>query len=118
MNLLGMLVFGGLVAAGVMLRRQREWHKRLMLCATVSILAPAFGRLLPMPLFGAAAPLVLLGAVLPFFVAGMIADLIVRGRIHPAYIWAAGAVLLINIVTGPLAFSPPAAALVRLIQSA
>jgi hypothetical protein len=84
MNCLGILVFGGLVAGGVALRRQAEWHKRLMLCATVSILGPGLGRLLPMDAFGAAAPAVMFGVILVFALAGPIADQIVRKRIHPA----------------------------------
>lgn len=118
MNAIGILLFGGLVTAGVMLRHRREWHKRLMLCATISILGPGLGRLLPLPSLGAAAPLVLFAAVLSFGVAGMIADLVVRGRIHPAYLWGTGAILLTDVATGPLAFAPPTMALLRLIQSA
>jgi len=117
MNVIGILAFGGLVAAGVKLRRRPEWHKRLMLCATISILGPGLGRLLPMPSFGAAAPLVMFGAILSFAIAGMIADLIVRHRIHPAYIWGTGVILLTDLAIGPLAFAPPTAALVALIQS-
>ncbi|QQV78002.1 hypothetical protein H5J25_04470 [Sphingomonas aliaeris] len=63
MNLVGILVFAGLVAGGIMARRRSEWHKRLMLCATVSILGPGLGRLLPMDSFGAAAPLVMFAAI-------------------------------------------------------
>ncbi len=48
MNGIGILVFGALVAAGVALRRKADWHKRLMLSATISILGPGLGRLLPM----------------------------------------------------------------------
>lgn len=113
MNGLGILVFGGLVAAGVTLRKRSEWHKRLMLCATVSILGPGFGRLLPMPSFGDAAPLILFGVIDLFALAGPVADLIVRKRIHPAYYWGVGVILLSEIVIGPLAFTPPVMAWVR-----
>jgi uncharacterized membrane protein YozB (DUF420 family) len=118
MNLIGILVFGGLVASGVRFRGQQEWHKRLMLCATISILGPGMGRLLPMSSFGAAAPLVMFAAILLFCAAGMAADLIVRGRIHPAYWWGTGVILLTDLLIGPLAFTPPARALLHLIQSA
>lgn len=113
MNCLGILVFGGLVAGGVALRRQAEWHKRLMLCATVSILGPGLGRLLPMDAFGAAAPAVMFGVILVFALAGPIADQIVRKRIHPAYFWGVGAILLSDLLIGPLAFAPPVMALVK-----
>lgn len=117
MNLVGILEFGGLVIAGIALRQRREWHKRLMLCATISILGPGLGRLLPMPSFGAAAPLVMFAATLAFVVAGMIADLVARRRIHPAYIWGMGIMVLTHIVVGLLAFAPPTRALLHFIQS-
>ena len=117
MNLIGILTFGGLVTAGLVMRRKRQWHKRLMLCATISILGPGLGRLLPMASFGAAAPLVMFGAILLFGVVAMAADLIARGQIHPAYFWGVGTILVTELAIGPLAFSPPAAELLRFIQS-
>lgn len=48
MNLLGILVFASLVAGDIILRKRTEWHKRLMRCATISILGPGLSRLLPM----------------------------------------------------------------------
>ncbi|MDB5685480.1 MAG: hypothetical protein JWR77_69 [Rhizorhabdus sp.] len=117
MNMIGIAVFGGLVAAGVALRRKPEWHKRLMLCATVSILGPGLGRLLPMGSFGALAPLVMFGVIGLFAFAGPVFDLIVRRRIHPAYVWGVAAILGSMAAIGPLAFSPPTAALLSLIRS-
>jgi hypothetical protein len=87
-----------------------------MLSATVSILGPGLGRLLPMPSFGPAAPLVLFGVIALFAFAGPVADLVVRRRVHPAYFWGVGAILLSNAVIAPLAFSPPGAALLALVQ--
>ncbi len=78
---------------------------------------PGFGRLLPMPSFGSAAPLVMFCAILSFGVAGMVADLIVRRRIHPAYLWGVGAIVLMDVAIGPLAFAPPTVALLGLIES-
>ncbi len=118
MNLLGAVIFGGLVAAAVIMRRRREWHKRLMLCATISILGPGFGRLLPMGSFGAAAPIVMFAAILAFGVAGMIADLMARARIHPAYYWGVGTILLTDLAIAPLASSPAADDFLRYLQSA
>lgn len=118
MNGLGIVVFAGLVAAGVALRRQADWHKRLMLCATVSILGPGFGRLLPMASFGPAAPLVMFGAIALFAFAGPVFDLITQRRVHPAYLWGVAVILISEVAIGPLAFSPPGGALLRLIQGA
>ncbi|WP_168073173.1 hypothetical protein [Caulobacter sp. SSI4214] len=116
MNVLGILTFGGLVAGGIALRRKAEWHKRLMLCATVSILGPGLGRLLPMGSFGAAAPAVMFAVILAFALAGPVADLIVRKRVHPAYAWGVGAIVLSTVLIPPLAFTPQAAALVSLLR--
>lgn len=116
MNTIGILVFGGLVAGGVALRRKADWHKRLMLCATVSILGPGLGRLLPMPDFGATAPLVMFGAIALFAFAGPVMDLIVRKRIHPAYVWGVGAILISMVLIGPLAFAPPTQVLLEMVQ--
>lgn len=116
MNLLGILVFGGIVAAGIAMRHRTEWHKRLMLCATVSILGPGLGRLLPMGSFGAAAPLVMFGAIALFAFAGPVYDMIVLRRVHPAYIWGVAAILGSMTLIGPIAFAPPTAILFDLIR--
>lgn len=118
MNTIGIAVFGGLVTAGVMLRKKAEWHKRLMLCATISILGPGIGRLLPMESFGRAAPMVMFAAILVFGLAGPIYDMIIRRRVHPAYIWGVSTIVLSMVVTGPIAFTPAASALAAFIRSA
>jgi hypothetical protein len=42
---LALLVFAALEGAALVLRRRGDYHKRLMLLATLSLLGPAFGRL-------------------------------------------------------------------------
>ena len=116
MNVIGIFVFGALVTAGVMMRRKAEWHKRLMLCATISILGPAIGRLLPMELFGRGAPVVMFGVIVLFGLAGPAYDLVIRRRVHPAYLWGITTILVSMIVTGPLAFTPWALASVAAIR--
>ena len=117
MNLIGITVFAGLVAAGIAFRHRAEWHKRLMLCATISILGPGLGRLLPMGSFGPAAPLVMFGVIAAFACAGPIMDLITRLRIHPAYYWGVATILLSMVVIGPVAFSPPGLALLKAVEA-
>lgn len=87
-------VFGTLVAAAVLLRRQPEIHKRLMLLATVGGLMPAaithiighsaFLRALPPP--------IILIPFAAFLVAGAIYDRLTTGRIHPVSLWVALAI--------------------------
>jgi hypothetical protein len=115
MNLIGIVVFAGLVAAGIAFRHRAEWHKRLMLCATISILGPGLGRLLPMASFGAAAPVVMFGVIALFCFAGPVADLLALRRVHPAYYWGVTAILLSMVVIGPIAFSPLGTALMEMV---
>ena len=100
------------------MRKQAEWHKRLMMCATVSILGPGLGRLLPMESFGRAAPMVMFGAILLFALAGPVYDLIIRRRVHPAYIWGVATILISMLITGPVAFTPRAKAAADFIRTA
>ena len=105
-NLLTVSSFGGLVAAAVANRGRPEWHKRLMIGATIMVLPQALGRLLPMSSFGDAAPAVLFGVVMLFGLAGPVVDLIARGRVHPAYYWSVGTLAVAEILTPAIAFSP------------
>lgn len=76
--------FTVLVASALIYRRQPEMHKRLMLLATIAILAPGIGRL-PFAFINSAVPIyALVDAVLLICVAY---DLFTRKRVHPAYIW-------------------------------
>ncbi len=45
MDEITVLVFAMLVGAGLWLRARGDWHRRLMLSATITIIAPAFGRI-------------------------------------------------------------------------
>ena len=117
MNVLGMAFFAGLVTAAVVKRREGEWHKRLMLCATMLLLGPGLGRLLPMPMFGPAAPLVMYGIIDAILLVGPVVDFVVRKRVHPAYYWGVAAVMLSEVLTGPIGMSPPVQALVKMIAA-
>ncbi|MFZ9394480.1 MAG: hypothetical protein ACO25F_00275 [Erythrobacter sp.] len=89
-NVTAPLVFCGLVGAAIWLRGQPQWHKRLILIATVVMLWPAWFRwrhFLPwMP-----RPDVSLGLIvanLPIAIA-MLRDRLRFGAVHPAY-WLVG----------------------------
>lgn len=110
MDVLGILGFAALSFAAIRLRNHAGWHKRLMLCGTVLVIAPGIGRLVgPLPL-GDFTPFALFGAIMLYILIGIAFDLIVLRRIHPAYWWGAGTVALLQLMTGPIGFSPPVVA--------
>jgi len=79
-----MLLFGGFVAAALLLRAKREAHKRLMLLAYVCIVTAAIGRL---PGVLALGPPAFFGLSFLFVLAGIIYDKRSVGHVHPVYTW-------------------------------
>jgi hypothetical protein len=86
------------VGSALALRRKREWHKRLMLLATMTLLVPAMGRLDAQIMQPLGLPrLVLAPGVTVAFVAWACAhDWRQLGRVHPAYI-VGGIALIVSI---------------------
>ncbi len=76
-----MVLFAAFVSVGLLLRRDDETHKRLLLMAPMLFFFPSFGRLLH-----GINPLTLLLA-LCFYAAGPLYDLFSRRSIHVAYRW-------------------------------
>lgn len=111
--LIELAVFGGLVLAGVLKRHDREWHKRLLLLATISVLGPAWFRFrhlfpaVPHPLitFSLLADAVLLAVI------GH--ELATRRRVHIAFVTVAPAMVAIHLAELFLSQSPPWLALAR-----
>jgi hypothetical protein len=118
-----MLCFGGLVAAGILLRSSPAAHKRLMLVATVALTDAGFGRWLS-PALGewlgqrnfwelstfaeGMWPFVrfqMLPIYLLIFAIGVY-DLITRKRMHRAYLFAVAWCLPIHLLAGWLYFQP------------
>ncbi len=91
-----MFVFAILVGAGFYYRRRADVHKRLMLLATISILAAAIARL-PFAIMQAGPP-VFFGLTDLFVVAVLLYDLITLKRIHRATALAA----LLIVASQPL----------------
>jgi uncharacterized membrane protein YozB (DUF420 family) len=113
-DLCDILLFAGLFAAALLLRRRREWHKRLLLCATVLLTWPAIGRLGPVRQFGIDMVVPISVALLiPLALVGPIHDLITRRRIHPAYLWGVGLIIVIQPLHGLLADTSPIRAIVE-----
>jgi uncharacterized membrane protein YozB (DUF420 family) len=92
--LFAMTIFLGLVAAAVVLRKKPDWHKRLMLLATIAVLWPAWFRFRHfMP--WVPQPEILLAVVLAdsLIAVAMLRDKLKFGQVHPAY-WLFGVGLI------------------------
>ena len=95
MNPLNVLVFAGLLWAGIAVRRNTGWHRRLIYSAMATIMGPAFGRLLPPPILISAGVPVVICLLLAFIAIGALRDQIKYGRVHPA--WAVGAAVQLGM---------------------
>jgi hypothetical protein len=113
-------MFGGFVFVAILYVSRPEIHKRLMLLATASMLAPAVARVLfalkvgigpglrpglgpPRTVASVLAPALIADALI---VAGVIYDIRRRGRPHPAYL-VGGAILLgVQVLRIPLSTTP------------
>ncbi len=118
-----MLSFAVLVIAAIVNVRRADWHKRLLISATAVILDAAIARPFivyiamgghlppfegtvgiaglpgsPPPVAGVL-PSALIGEL--FIVAGMIHDWRTRGKVHPAYFWAGGFALAVQLLKIP-----------------
>lgn len=111
MNPLSVLVFAGLASAGIILRRQTQWHRRLLFCAMAGLTGPGFGRLLPMPFLIPWADWATFGAIMIFPVWGVLRDLKVHGRVHPAWWWGSGGIVAVQLGAVLLAASPAGTAI-------
>ena len=94
--LFDMLVFAPLVAAAVWYRHRSETHKRLMLIATLSLLAAPVARL-PVAL-AAAGPLFYFGVVDLLLLTGVLYDFATRRKVHPVYVWGGLAILASQVI--------------------
>jgi hypothetical protein len=88
-----MVLFATFVTAAIVLRRDKETHKRLMLLAYVSIITAAVARLPGVLPHG---PLVFFGLAFCFVLAAAAYDLMSRRRIHKVYLWG-GALIAISV---------------------
>jgi hypothetical protein len=91
----GLTLFLLLVAAAMLMRRRADWHKRLVMLATIQLLWPAFFRLRHL-LPAVPSPEVWLGLVLaysPILVAAL-RDYRRYGRVHPVWLYVAPALVL------------------------
>ena len=88
-----MFFFAAFVAAALLMRANREAHKRLMLLGYVSIIVAAVARLPGVLPLG---PMAFFGLAFVFILIGIVYDLVSRHRVHPVYVWG-GAVLFLSV---------------------
>lgn len=104
------IVFAALFCAAIYNRKRTDWHRRLMLCATICVIAPAMGRLIVISGLPMTAP-TNVAALLIFVFVAVLFDWSNRRIVHPAYAWGAGALVAFALVTELLAVFPPLVAL-------
>ena len=103
--------FAGLTVAAIVLRRRTEWHRRLHFSGMALLLAPAFGRLLPLPLLQPWAWEATFAVTLLFPLAGVWADLRRSGHVHRAWWWGIGTMAAVFTLTQAITYSPVGAAI-------
>lgn len=112
------LVFGLMVWAAVRRRHTTAWHRRLMIGATIIILEPALGRILPMPLMIGWSDIPI--GLIQLGVVGIIAlyDRRTLGRVHPATKAIAAIVIAVRVTIYLLSMTPPVVALAERLAGA
>jgi len=105
------LVFGLVVMAAIRRRAMTDWHRRLMIGATIVILEPALGRILPMPLMIGWSDIPV--GIVQLAVVGIIAlhDRRTLGRVHPATKIIAAVVVATRTTIYVLSMTSPVIAL-------
>lgn len=108
---MSLFAFAGLTIAAVLLRQRTDWHRRLHFCAMSLLLAPAFGRLLPMPLLAPWAYEALMAACVSFPLVGVVWDMRRSGQVHPAWGWGLAVMAVCLLLTEAITYSPVGAVL-------
>lgn len=115
MDWLNMIAFAAMAWAGIALRHRTDWHRRLMLGATIIVIGPAWGRLMPLPILREGVVWPISGLLLLYFGAGLIYDLRTRGRVHPAYGVGVAVLAAFVLLIRPIAAIPAFAELAHKI---
>lgn len=102
---LSLLAFVSLTGSAILLHGRTQWHRRLHLCGMSMLMAPGFGRLLPLPLLQPWAWEASFAAGMIFPIAGVVADLRREGHVHPAFRWGIGGMIAAFILIETLTYS-------------
>ncbi len=109
--------FVGLSTAAILMRRRTDWHKRLHFAGMAVLTGPGIGRLFPMPLVMPHSAIIEFGLVMLWPLAGMAWDLRKHGRIHPAWLWAVGAIVVMRALCNLIAYSPIGLSLFEMVTT-
>jgi hypothetical protein len=118
LNTFDTVVFAILVGSAIYLRKRTEWHKRLLLSATLILLGAPILRLLILLEGDVSHELLVIDMVLVdlFFLICFAFDLHTRRRIHPAYVCALALLLVDQFITLSVMAWPPWVSFASAIQ--
>jgi hypothetical protein len=88
LSYINLLVFGLFVGAAIYFRRRSEFHKRLMLLATLNLLSAAINRI-PLDFIESGGLLAVFGLLDLFILICVVYDTARHRRLHPAFGWGA-----------------------------
>lgn len=117
MNLMSLLAFAALTIAAIAWRKQTQWHRRLMFCAMAALVITPVNRLTPDAVLAQYMSLGSALAILLFPLSGMAADWRRDRRIHAAWFWGLGALILTGLTTELVGRMQLAGSLVALITA-
>jgi hypothetical protein len=113
MDWFNMIAFAALAWTGLAMRGRTDWHKRLMLGATLQLIVVALGRLTLPFIFDQRGMWLVTAILLGYFGVAMAWDKRHRGAVHPAYVWGAGTLVAWVALAFATASLPPVLALTR-----
>jgi hypothetical protein len=114
-NFMSILVFAGLVAVALLLRRHPDTHKRLMVLASIAIVGPALARISRWPVLGGEDSPFIPSILIALLVAMIVHDVITTRRVHKATIYGCGMLVIATIVQQRIADSEFGRAVVQML---
>jgi hypothetical protein len=114
-NFIGIAVFAGLVVAAILLRRNPQAHKRLMLLASIALVGPALARISRWSVFGGEDSLFVPIVFLGLLVVLIAYDVFSGGRPRRPTLIGCGAIVLALVAAQMIAHSEFGSSVVRMI---
>lgn len=117
MNLMALVTFAALSIAAILMHKKTQWHRRLMFCGMAALVVTPFNRLTPDAVLAETMSLIPALAILLFPLSGIAADWLRDRRIHPAWLWGLGALVITGLTTEIVGRSQLAGAMVARITA-